>query len=978
VTTNQQGQGSYEYVTPKSGGIIVECIVNEGNRKIAFNGTTLWIVDKNSTFADESSGNYYYRSTKIIPDKKQYKPGETAHVLVLLPEEDAHLFVTTELQSITNAWHIEARGRSVTIDVPVEERYAPNIYLNITFIKNGEMNSQDAVLTVPATNKILNVEVMSNKSEYKPRESASYTILARNADGSPAAGAEVSLGVVDEAIYSIRGETRGDVRKQFYGRRYNAVQTSLSISYYFSGYSGERPLDFARRQTTKNRNAFADFKNESQYAEPTIRKEFKDTAFWQPDIVTGADGKAIIKVDLPDNLTTWRATVRAVTQDTRVGSTVGKVVARKDLILRMETPRFMTEGDIATFSGIVHNYLKTNKSAKVSIEVTGAQLIDGGNNQTVTIAKDGEFRADWRVSATRAGDVRILARALTNTESDAVEFTLPIIPRGLEQSKGGGTVLQDENTDQTITYDLPSNAHTQARSMRIEVTPSIAGTLFSSLDYLTGYPYGCTEQTMSQFLPNIIVAQALKDVKTASIRASNDLDKKVQRGFDRLYAYQHDDGGWGWWKSDETDPFMTAYVVDGLSLATRAGYAADANAIARGQEKLKSMIEKGKTDKNRPIDVETRAYMVYALKQSGDSDARFMLDLFNKRQELQPFGRALLALALKENGDQVRASQLAEEIERTARVNDFDAHWESRRREMLDFSQINDTEATAMSLKALANINPSSQILPKAARWLVSNRQNGYYWQTTEKTAFAIYGLIDYLKVSKELSPDYSVEIYLNGQEILAKRMTADDAASAQTFVIERKGVELSGSNRLRIVKRGRGTLYLSNTLKYFTDQPEVAAQSTKDLQLTREYLRLRVDEGSEGKPPSWRLEPLSGELRSGDLIVARLTLQGSHAQRLMIEDPIPAGCEQITRISGINLDYSESNWSDWYSAREFRDQKTALFVDFFDGKATFQYAMKVQVPGEFRVGPARAELMYQPGIQSNTATTSLKILDKR
>src|SRR5581483_8506591 len=190
--------------------------------------------------------------------------------------------------------------------------------------------------------KFLSLEIIPNKKEYKPREAASYTVLARNANGSPAAGAEVSLGVVDEAVYSIRPENSGDIRRAFYGTRPNSVQTNFSTSYNFSGYSGDKPVRIAKN---KRSYQLADFKNESQYAEPTIRKEFKDTAFWQPDVITGADGKATVNFTLPDNLTTWRATARAVTADTKVGSGVGKVLARKDLILRLETPRFLTEGD---------------------------------------------------------------------------------------------------------------------------------------------------------------------------------------------------------------------------------------------------------------------------------------------------------------------------------------------------------------------------------------------------------------------------------------------------------------------------------------------------------------------------------------------------------------------------------------------------------------------------------------------------------
>ncbi len=137
------------------------------------------------------------------------------------------------------------------------------------------------------------------------------------------------------------------------------------------------------------------------------------------------------------------------------------------------------------------------------------------------------------------------------------------------------------------------------------------------------------------------------------------------------------------------------------------------------------------------------------------------------------------------------------------------------------------------------------------------------------------------------------------------------------------------------------------------------------------------MTENENGKS-SWKIEPLTGELRSGDLIVVRLHLTGARAQYLMIEDPIPAGAEQVAQVSGIYLNYSTGQWTDWYSAREFRDNRTAIFLNYFDGDATFQYAMRVEVPGEFRIAPARAELMYQPTIQANTSNDRLRILDKK
>jgi uncharacterized protein YfaS (alpha-2-macroglobulin family) len=500
--------------------------------------------------------------------------------------------------------------------------------------------------------------------------------------------------------------------------------------------------------------------------------------------------------------------------------------------------------------------------------------------------------------------------------------------------------------------------------------------LFGALDYLTSYPYGCTEQTMSSFLPNIVVAQTLKDIPTAKIRAGNDLNTKVQKGLDRLYAYQHPDGGWGWWKDDKTDPFMTAYVVDGLTMASRAGYQIESWRRDQGREKLSAMLNAGKRDDGNPIDDETRAYMIYAFTESGDGDAHFLDELYGKRNNLGPYGRALLALALQEHKDG-RAHEVANLIEGAAQKDEFEAHWQTARVNDYGRDIYMDAEATALSLKALAQINPGSSLLPKAARWLVKNRRNGYYWLSTKETAFAIYGLTDYLKVSKELSPDYSFEVYLNGEKVAGQHVGASDATNAQTISIAKKGNELGATNQIRIVKHGKGALYVSSALEYFTADENVPANSAGGLKLTREYLRLRVTE-NEGEKASWKIEPLSGELRSGDMIVVRLQLTGPRAQYVMIEDPIPAGAEQVAQVSGIYLNHGLGEWSSWYSNREFRDNRTVIFDNYFEGKATFQYAMRVEVPGEFKIAPARAELMYQPTVQANTSNDRLRILDKK
>ena len=967
VRTDQQGRATYNYQITTPGSLIIKTVINDNGKQYESVGGYLWVTSADDSWAARIQQTAY-DSIKLVPDKKSYRVGETAHVLAILPHDNANLLVTAEVDRVLSVRYVKSPGATVILDVPIQANYAPNVFLNVTFVKQGTMYSEAKSLVVPARDKTLNLEIIPNKTEYKPRETASYTILARDADGAPVRNAEVSLGVVDEAIYSVAPDYSGSIRKFFYGMRYTSVMTNLSVSYSFVGFAGDKPMDLAAKKPSYQ---LADFKNEGELVQPLIRKDFRDTAFWQPSAVTGSDGKATVKFRLPDNLTTWRATARGVTSDTRVGMTTSKVLSRKDVILRLETPRFLTQGDTVTLSGIVHNYLKEAKATQISISVSGAQLI-GPAEQTITIDKEGEHRVDWKVSAPQTGPITLLAKALTNTESDAVELTLDVVPRGLRETKVERWNTNDEAAEQQFTLDLPANADMNSRKLRVEVAPSIAGTLFSALDYLTTYPYGCTEQTMSSFLPNIVVSQTLKEFKSTSIRNSNDLKKKVERGRNRLYSFQHDDGGWGWWTDDASDPFMTAYVVDGLTIAKHAGYEIDDDRIVRGREKLQAMLEAGKNDKGIDIDMEARAFMIYALAETGGVDSKHLERLYAERGNLQPYGRALLALSLSLQKDK-RASEVANEIERTAHAGNGVAYWYSKREARLDFADEDQTESTSLSLRALTRIKPNSSLLPLAARWLVSDRTNSYFWNSTKDTAFAIYGLIDYLKISKELSPSYDLEVYVNGENVLTQRV--DSASATQTFLVNRKGGDVGPTNQIRVVKRGKGTLYLSSAVEWYTGDEQVSARGSGDLNVTREYYRLKLEDA--GYKLNWTLVPLTGEINSGDLVAVKLRVTGKKARHLMLEDPIPAGAEQIESAGNLEFGYSNSGWSDWYSSREFRDRRTVFFLDYFEGDQTLQYVIRVQVPGDFFVAPARAELMYRPEVNSNSASRKFSFLDR-
>ena len=260
------------------------------------------------------------------------------------------------------------RIRPRTFDVPVTAQDEPGITVNATFVRGGNFYSGTKYLRVPPVEHQMNVKVATDKPQYQPGQTAEYSIDVTGMDGKPVPRAEFSLGVVDEAIYAIRRDTTQDILAFFFGREWNRVFTEDSLNYYFSGEAGKRRMRLAELRPPSR---LAQLKPD-RLVQPKVRKAFPDTAFWSADVVTDGAGHARARVAFPDSLTTWRATARGITADTKVGSAVQKTIVRKNLILRLAVPRFFVQGDEVVISALVHNYLTEAKTARVSLDVAGA------------------------------------------------------------------------------------------------------------------------------------------------------------------------------------------------------------------------------------------------------------------------------------------------------------------------------------------------------------------------------------------------------------------------------------------------------------------------------------------------------------------------------------------------------------------------------------------------------------------------------
>src|SRR6185436_12558348 len=278
---------------------------------------------------------------------------------------DADVLVTKEAQDVS--WHqvVHAKGNE-TIEVPVSDEDIGDTWVNVAFLSKDRLYRAERRVKVPAVSRQLQVSLTAEQAVSKPRTPGKFLLKVVDAAGAPVHG-QFSLSVVDEAVYGVKADDTPDPLRYFYQRTYSRVGTQFSRSYYFVGYSGNQQLMLAMR---KRPYSLADFKADKP-AQPQVRKEFPDAIYWVADVVTDARGEASVQVVYPDALTTWRLTARGATADTRVGQAVARTTVTKDLIVRVITPRFLTEGDDVVTPVIAHNYLQGERAIDLALTATG-------------------------------------------------------------------------------------------------------------------------------------------------------------------------------------------------------------------------------------------------------------------------------------------------------------------------------------------------------------------------------------------------------------------------------------------------------------------------------------------------------------------------------------------------------------------------------------------------------------------------------
>lgn len=1103
VPTNAEGFAQQPITAAKAGQYRLSYQLTDAKGHTIEGGYVFTIIGQ--SFRSEE---FRYNALELIPDKREYQPGEKVRLLINRDRPGGTVLLFVRPAGVylpPTALRLE--GKSTVAEIEVGKRDMPNFFVEALTIADGRVHTEVKEIVVPPEKRVLNVEVLPSATEYRPGQKAQVKLKLTDFHGQPFVGSTV-VAIYDKSVEYISGGTNVPEIKAFFWkwRRHHHPQTESSLGKYSGvivppkakpmadiglfgatsaddletlkqaqglrrrgvaaglGGFGREPEMLFRAEVAKSvmaegapmpaaaaappidalsvRQMEANAIEEKDRAgaptaaplvQPTVRKQFADTALWVGALQTAADGTARVSLAMPENLTTWRIKVWAMGHGTKVGEGATDVVTRKDLIVRLQAPRFFVQKDEVVLSANVHNYLKAEKSVQVALELEGKTLQAlEPLVRTVKVAANDEARVDWRVRVLDEGQATVRMKALTDEESDAMEQTFPCYVHGMLKMEAYSGVIRPDRDSGKFVVQVPKERRPAQTRLEVRFSPTLAGAMVDALPYLVDYPYGCTEQTLNRFLPTVITQKVLlhmglnlKEIqqKRTNLNAQeigddvqrargwkrfdrnpvfdeDEVRRMVKEGVARLTEMQLSDGGWGWFSGFGEYPsaHTTALVVHGLQLARDNDVALVPGVLERGiawlqryQEEQVRLLQNAAI-KDKPPGLRWKdaadnldAFVYMVLVDAGIKNPAMHEFLYRDRLHLSVYAMAMYGLAVEKLGDRPKLEMILRNIGQYLQQDDENqSAW-------LNLPESNwwwcwygsEYEAHAYYLKLLARTDPKGETARRLVKYLLNNRKHATYWNSTRDTAIVIEAFADFLRASGEAKPEMTVEVLYDGKLQKAVEITPANLFTFDNkFVLE--GPEVTdGPHTIELRKKGQGPLYYNGYLTNFTLEDPIT-RAGLEIKVQRKYYRLvKVDKavkaaGSRGQVVEQKVEkferqPLENlaEVQSGQLVEIELEIHSKNDyEYLVFEDMKPAGFEPVDLRSGYN-----GNALGAYM--EFRDNRVVFFVSrLARGNHSVAYRMRAEIPGRFSALPTKAWAMYAPELKANSDEIKLQVRD--
>lgn len=925
VRTSADGKTAFSF-TPTTGGLyrIVAFAYDEKRNKVR-TATEVWISSPEyiSWFREE---NY---KTDVILDKKDYEPGDMAKVLLTSPFVKAKALVTLERGNVLEYFVKDISQTSQIYEIPVSDDYIPNVFISAILFQGsdnavGQSEKKDSPkylppeirvgfteLKVKRAEKELNVELTTDKEKYEPGEEVKLKIKVTDQQNKPVES-NLVISVVDAAVLALIADYQEKIIDSFYGEALLGVYTANSQTISIN------KLNINLQENKKGGDGEAEAPLLMD-----VRKDFRELAYWNPEVQTDKNGEAEVSFKLPDSLTEWKISAVAFelqgsieenATDFRVGSAIDDFKTSKDIMIRPIIPRFLTAGDKVKIGAVIHNYSDSETKLKIVPTLEGGFM--NAKNEELTIPAGKSEKIYWEAEVPGMGELtfKVSASELESGDiKDQVEVRIPINAQMISETVSTSGLLDAGQTIERIAYD-PSFDE-KSGGLNIDVFGSPAAGVVDSIKYLNDFPYRCVEQTASQILGNLVILKMVEDYgldlsKVSGLEAGASdvkIREGIYKGLSELYSAQNYDGGWGWWVNSNSNPYLTVYVLFVMQKVQSVGYDVSANSLKLASDYISSEITASaeKTDESnlQTMDKNTLAFFLYTLAISGNSDLALTQNLYEFKNELDVFGKSYLAIALNEIALDVslpqatrnflssKASELIAELLDEAKLTGNSAHWES---ENGYYTMASDVKYTAAALTALVRIAPDQEkIILQAARWLMAAR-TGDHWSTTHDNAFAMLSLLEMMVAQNAGAQPIDYVVLLNNKNIMDGEISSTNILEKQSKNLDMKYIsKVLSKNKnvgnIWLKKSGDLPLFYNIALNYTFKTEDIYALS-RGIGISRDYFKYdkNLYETQKGSP-------LADGCKVGDVIDTRIRLYlPQDTYYLILEDYLPAGFEAV------------------------------------------------------------------------------------
>lgn len=965
LTTQADGSGNLTFTPPQAGTYQLD-VSGDGAKTqviiwVAGAGQGVWPSLPNQRL-------------RLVADKDAYQPGDTAQVFIPNPYDSTTLgLLTVERGSVRQYQVLQLEPGGSTVPLALTNDEAPNVYVAVTLLGTSDQGYPDFYqgyvnLNVDPSFEYLQVSLTSEPVRAGPGDQVTFSVRVTDANGTPVKG-EFSLAVVDKAVLSLVESTYEDIYSALYGVQALNVRTGNSLA-----ASGQRLIYQPGGMGGGGGGV---------EAISVTRENFPDTAYWNAQILTDANGEATVILDLPDSLTTWQVLLRGLTDSTLVGETELDLVSTKDLLIRPVTARFLVVGDHAQMAAVVQNNTPNPLQGAAVFEATGFVLDDPtARTQAFSVPANGQVRLEWWGTAEDVASASLHFSVQAGNLQDAVlvsKGALPVLRYTAPQTFATSGTLPEAGQRLEL-VSLPATFDATSGSLDVELDPSLAAAMLDSLEALKVYPSNCTEPILSSFLPNLVTYSTLQSFAIDAPELRANLDSNLNKALGQLIALQNVDGGWGWCQEGQSDAYISSYVLYGLSATQQAGISVSEDVISNTVGYISSsLIIPGPATESWELD--RLAFENFALKQAGAGNLASANQLYKVRDQLSPWAKAMLTLSLdllSSSSDEIPT--LISDLQSTAIRSATGVHWEAANP---DWHNMTSTLSnSAIVLYTLAKLEPTSTLIPDAVNYLMSNRNASGCWYSSYENSWILLAMDEVMISTNELNSNYGFNASLNDGPIASGKAGGDTQLNPVTASLPISSLYPSDPNALVIQRDpGTGRLYYTAALNVFRPVADVAPLD-RGVSISRSY----YIQGADLKTAS----PVTSS-KVDDALTVRLTIiLPNDVYHFVVDDYIPAGAEILNtnlKISQLGesgepgpmydpTDPYSNGWGWWlFDPAQIYDDHirwTAAYLPA--GTYDLTYTITILQAGEYNLLPARAWMSYFPEVQGNSAGGMLVI----